>query len=71
MNTCPRCLGPIPTEENPGAYPGARSRVSDIVDIEVCSACGTDEAVRDQAGTQLGMMKWPLRKEVAHQHVSY
>lgn len=41
---CPRCDGKIPNAETPGAYPGALSR---LVSIEICSACGRDEAMRD------------------------
>lgn len=50
---CPRCLGYIPNNLTPGKYPGAISR---IVNEEICSDCGTEEAVvaliaRDQ---------WPI-----------
>lgn len=40
---CPRCGGPIPNAETPGAYPGALSRVDN--ETEVCSRCGSVEAV--------------------------
>ena len=40
---CPICNGAIPTNENPGAYPGAMSRFDN--DTEVCSACGSAEAL--------------------------
>ena len=40
---CPICNGAIPTNENPGAYPGATSRFDN--DTEVCSACGSAEAL--------------------------
>lgn len=40
---CPRCGGPIPDQEHEGQYPGALSRWDN--DTEVCSACGSDEAM--------------------------
>ena len=40
---CPRCLGPIPNAEHRGEYSGALSRVADV---EVCSDCGTHEAMQ-------------------------
>lgn len=50
---CPRCLGYIPNNTTPGKYMGAISR---IVNEEICSDCGLEEAVvslipRDQ---------WPI-----------
>jgi hypothetical protein len=39
---CPRCLGYIPNNVQPGEYIGAISR---ICDKEICSDCGTEEAV--------------------------
>ena len=39
---CPRCFGYIPNNTTPGKYIGAMSR---IVDEEICSDCGTEEAV--------------------------
>ena len=42
---CPRCEGWIPNNEQPGAYPGALSRRDN--GTEICSACGTAEAVED------------------------
>lgn len=52
---CPRCLGYIPNNITPGKYMGAISR---IVNEEICSDCGTEEAVvalipRDQ---------WPINR---------
>ena len=44
---CPRCSGFIPNNENPGAYPGAVSRVDN--ETEICSACGVAEAFKDFA----------------------
>lgn len=49
-NQCPRCGGMIPNNEMPGAYPGALSRYEHDeggAPIEVCSDCGTGEAMRD------------------------
>ena len=39
---CPRCNGYIPSNENPGAHVGARSRLDNKT--EVCSQCGSEEA---------------------------
>ena len=47
-NQCPRCLGMIPNNDQPGAYSGALSRLTRTPDTEpmfVCSACGVDEAM--------------------------
>lgn len=41
--TCPRCTGAIPNNAQPGAYPGALSRVDN--ETEICSSCGTEEAM--------------------------
>ncbi len=43
VHMCPRCGGPIPSEEHAGEYPGALSRVDNHT--EICSQCGTDEAM--------------------------
>ena len=42
-NVCPRCHGFIPSNERPGEYPGAISRIDNTT--EICSACGTEEAM--------------------------
>lgn len=56
---CPRCTGWIPSDENPGEYPGAMSRVRvgrgapeteftkayATRSVEICSPCGEDEAM--------------------------
>jgi hypothetical protein len=42
---CPKCDGYIPNNENPGAYPGAISRADNKT--EICSDCGTQEALKD------------------------
>lgn len=41
-HVCPRCSGMIPNDHEPGAYPGAISRLDNAT--EICSSCGTDEA---------------------------
>jgi len=40
---CPKCLGYIPNNETPGAYPGALSRTDNKT--EICSECGFLEAI--------------------------
>jgi hypothetical protein len=42
---CPTCSGYIPNNENIGAYAGAISRKDNKT--EICSACGTKEALED------------------------
>jgi RNA polymerase subunit RPABC4/transcription elongation factor Spt4 len=49
IKTCPKCSGYIPNNETPGAYPGAISRRDNLT--EICSACGTEEALEDFFGT--------------------
>jgi hypothetical protein len=45
LKRCPKCAGYIPSNKNPGAYPGAISRRDNLT--EICSACGTMEALED------------------------
>jgi hypothetical protein len=45
---CPRCESFIPNNETPGAYPGAISRLDNKT--EICSECGTIEAMLDFQG---------------------
>jgi hypothetical protein len=40
---CPRCGGGVPNSVQPGAYPGALSRLDNAT--YVCSSCGTSEAM--------------------------
>jgi len=47
---CPSCDGFIPSNENPGAYPGAISRKDNST--EICSACGMAEALADFFGSK-------------------
>lgn len=71
---CPRCRGWIPTNENPGAYPGAMSRYL-IPDedgefsrlIEICSACGQDEAFMQmhEQGRIIPPHEWPIERTYA------
>ena len=42
---CPTCDGYIPNNDQPGAYMGALSRRDNKT--EICSACGTEEALED------------------------
>lgn len=54
---CPRCGGLIPNNEQPGAYPGALSRVDNKT--EVCSECGTLEAIEQFTGGEpMPMSMW-------------
>ena len=57
---CPRCSGWIPTNEHPGAYPGALSRLDD--ETEICSACGTDEAMLVWIGE---LTDWRIDREAS------
>lgn len=47
---CPACSGFIPNNETPGAYMGAISRKDNST--EICSACGTAEALADFFGNK-------------------
>ena len=62
---CPRCGGYIPSNENPGQYPGALSRVDNVT--EVCSACGTEEALQQFAGQSADAATpkaaWPVESD--------
>lgn len=42
---CPNCGGYIPNNTHPGAYSGAISRKDNKT--EICSSCGTNEALDD------------------------
>jgi len=57
-NTCPRCLGGVPNEEMRGQYPGAQSRTDNLT--EVCSNCGTMEAIEQMGGVLRHQGEWPL-----------
>lgn len=59
-HTCPRCLGGIPNNEQRGAYIGALSRADNKT--EICSECGTEEAMLDYMGLVLTAPdKWPAK----------
>lgn len=59
--TCPRCGHLIPNDDTPGAYPGALSRTDNKT--EVCSDCGTREALEDFAGKgALDQSEWMVNK---------
>ena len=51
VSLCPRCGGYIPNNEQPGAYPGALSRLDN--ETEICSACGQAEALEDFLGPEI------------------
>jgi hypothetical protein len=53
---CPRCDGYIPNNETPGAYAGALSRVDNKT--EVCSQCGTTEALNGSATIYMRFEGW-------------
>ena len=57
---CPRCtLNLIPTNDAPGAYPGAMSRADN--ETEICSFCGYDEAIKQFFGSDLQPKdSWPI-----------
>ena len=58
-HTCPRCLGAVPREGQRGAYPGALSRTDNVT--EVCSNCGTMEAISQIGGVLQSQADWPLQ----------
>ena len=59
LNECPRCLHLIPNDAQPGAYPGALSRVDNRT--EVCSDCGTHEALQQMSRLNLTpKAQWPV-----------
>ncbi|MFF3726877.1 hypothetical protein ACFYYM_31425 [Streptomyces erythrochromogenes] len=55
MTNCARCRQPLPDG------PPARSRLTHDRQLTICSACGTDEAVRDLTGlAPIPPTEWPL-----------
>jgi hypothetical protein len=62
IKICPKCSGHIPNNKTPGAYPGAISRRDNKT--EICSACGTMEALEDFFGEEADTLdrevKWGL-----------
>lgn len=61
---CPRCNDNfIPCNERPGEYPGAISRADNKT--EICSDCGTEEAIEDYSGVgHTPMAEWPLKNRI-------
>lgn len=57
-HTCPRCGHLIPNDQRPGAYIGAMSRRDNKT--EICSACGTEEAMIEFGGGDLLGEIWPI-----------
>lgn len=63
--TCPRCLGFIPNNDDPGAYIGAMSRADNHT--EVCSACDQEEAMQDFVGDgPTPLVRWPVPSPRRH-----
>ena len=58
-STCFRCGGAIPTLENIGQYPGAISRTDN--ETEICSECGSDEALECMRGTLSDQSRWAIQ----------
>lgn len=59
---CPRCGSAIPSNEKPGEYPGALSRVDNLT--QICSQCGTEEAMEDVFGRgPTPFEDWPLQRD--------
>jgi hypothetical protein len=61
--TCPRCGGYIPNDVRPGEYPGALSRTDNAT--EVCSECGTREAMEELHGALLPQELWHASQQFA------
>lgn len=61
VRVCPQCAGFIPSNENPGAYPGAISRRDNKT--EICSGCGTREAMEDFLGLETCKGCWSVVNE--------
>ena len=53
---CPICYNYIPTNENPGAYPGALARYDN--ETEICSDCGTAEALAGMMAGPEAIAEW-------------
>ena len=59
ISKCPRCQNQqIPNDEHAGMYPGALSRTDD--ETEICSSCGTDEAMEQWRSALTPKSAWPL-----------
>lgn len=70
-NICPRCEGLIPSNEHWGEYMGAISRLTrepGKPTLEVCSACGTEEAMQEfEFGSATPESEFPVMTEWAIQ----
>ena len=53
---CPRCGFDVPNAAHRGEYPGALSRTDNLT--EICSECGTDEAMEDWDGRLAPQTAW-------------
>lgn len=60
---CPRCLGHMPNNLTPGAHPGALSRTDNAT--QICTECGTQEALEERFGNLTAQIWWPLNQQVA------
>jgi ribosomal protein S27AE len=59
-HTCPRCGEGIPNNLDRGRYPGALSRTDNKT--EICSECGTQEALEDWVGSLMPRAEWLITK---------
>lgn len=69
---CPRCTGLIPCAERWGEYPGALSRHTRNGEepLEVCSDCGTEEALEQHfSGRLTPVNEYPISTENAMHRV--
>jgi transcription elongation factor Elf1 len=60
---CPRCGGLIPSNEQWGEYIGAVSRhtrLRGVAPLEVCSECGTEEALEEHFGSLTPVERYPI-----------
>ena len=61
IKDCPKCGDHIPSNEHAGQYAGAISRRDNKT--EICSACGTKEAVEDFLGMETCPNCWEVVTE--------
>lgn len=61
IKDCPKCGDHIPSNEHAGQYAGAISRRDNKT--EICSACGTKEAVEDFLGMETCPDCWSVISE--------
>lgn len=69
LGVCPRCAGLIPSNDDYGSYMGAISRLTrganrnhpSSKQIEICSACGQEEALQEFFNKEATPIKdWPV-----------